>query len=638
MQDSSTSSEKTERAFWDYLDELVEFRDACGHIKVPEDTHKDLYDWISLQKTKYNSDTLPLMEVLKLESVGIVFDPKSHLSPRTTVETESDTSDSFPGRIKELKEYEYDSSDLKSNPSLFKWASKQKKRFQEGNLTVAEEQELENAGIKLGNAKKKRSKFSLQFKERNRSIQFESKTSQRQCLDDDFAPRIKELKEFKELHGHCNVLKATNESLYSWVIQQQERYSENKLSRNEKAQLKRIGLTLRQAGKELRRKKKRFSFSDRIAQLAAYKEKNGHIKVHFRENFNLYQWIHFQKSSFKKGHLGPEEREQLDSVGLMDQFESERRSDVSFGEGNDDRNHVSEGKDENNVLIQNEEELQVDNEGEPSGKHLLRQDFLDSIEKLLQFKDSGEDHKLDSVRDEVYEWAQEQQMRHKDGTLLRAEEEMLSSIGFNFSANVVPNVSEAISSETKNGDFSEMLENFIALKRKDGDIDITENSNKVMYDWICEQKMRHRNKLLSASEVKGLQEAGILQRVGRPSMFPDKFKELQAFVQEHGHCNIPSNKKHLSRWVQRQTEKRMKGLLTKPEEEKLASLGLFEGGETQSGEVNEIVDKPPSERKKRGAPNMFAAKFKELQAFVQEHGHCNVPFKAGCILYQWIQR
>jgi hypothetical protein len=705
MEEIAPSSKTIERAFWDYLDELLEFRDEYGHTQVPENSHKDLHDWISLQKTKYNNDSLPLREVMKLESVGIEFDPKSRHATSTAVKDNSYTGETFPDRIKELKELrmkrdDYDSINLKSNPSLFQWISKQKKRFREGNLTVAEERELEDAGVKLG----KRSNFSTQCEDEPLTRRVLDKTDLTISLQDNdkFAARFNELKEFKELHGHCNVLKATNESLYNWVTQQRKRYLENKILRDEKTQLKEIGLTLKPEANELpTTKKKRFSFSDRIAHLVAYKEKNGHMNVNCREDFNLYQWINTKKNLMKKGSLRPEERKELYSVGFMDEFTSQTTSDVSFEEGNVDR-HAS-GREEDNP--------KNGNEGESVDDDLVHQDFLDSLEKLLQLKESDGDN-MDSVNSKkVFEWAQEQQRKYKDGTLSRAEENKLSSIGFDFFAKVVPNDSESEGfHESKGGNFFDNLEKFLTFKTNDGDLESTDNSNKYFNGWIGEQKMRHKKRLLSPSEVKGLKDAGIIKRRGRPSFFSGRFRELQAFVQKHGHCNVSSSEERalfkwvqnqknkrkygslkkddeeklssvglfdeentghrvgrpslfleryrelqafvqehghcnvssseecaLFKWVQSQKDKRKRGLLKKDDEEKLSSVGLFDEEDTQSERVNGMERSPSTERKKRGRPSLFPERFRELQAFVQEHGHCNVSSSEKRVLYKWVQ-
>jgi len=95
-----------------------------------------------------------------------------------------------------------------------------------------------------------------------------------------------------------------------------------------------------------------------------------------------------------------------------------------------------------------------------------------------------------------------------------------------------------------------------------------------------------------------------------------KFKDLVAFQQQHGHCNVASRNatyKSLGIWLQNQRQEYKmhiqfnKGPITKERIELLESVGV-------QWEVRN---------------NTWGIRFEELKQYIQDHGHCNVSRSTG---------
>ena len=93
----------------------------------------------------------------------------------------------------------------------------------------------------------------------------------------------------------------------------------------------------------------------------------------------------------------------------------------------------------------------------------------------------------------------------------------------------------------------------------------------------------------------------------------ERFKELQAFKKEHGHCNVPCRYKAnpvLGRWVANLRQRKKRGILTEDNIRILDALGF-------------CWDRKPAVA--RAMTAVWKQRINELKAFKKEHGHCNVP-------------
>lgn len=105
-------------------------------------------------------------------------------------------------------------------------------------------------------------------------------------------------------------------------------------------------------------------------------------------------------------------------------------------------------------------------------------------------------------------------------------------------------------------------------------------------------------------------------KVKQDKRWDERFKQLEKFKNENGHCYVPSSNKNLSQlctWVRHQRhlyKLNMKGIpssLTHERMNKLDSIGF----------VWDVVSYDPT----------WNTNFQELQKFKNKHGHCNVTLR-----------
>ena len=236
----------------------------------------------------------------------------------------------------------------------------------------------------------------------------------------------------------------------------------------------------------------------------------------------------------------------------------------------------------------------------------LDEEFLDSLDAIVALRDSEE--KINPVDEmKVVEWAQEQQQKYSNGTLSRAKIAKLKAVGFDFDAKVVYDSDCKLIRGGAGDDFSSMLEKAINFKIVHGHLEVNEKKNKVLHDWIENQKLRFENKRLSSSEEMSLTDVGIIKRKrGRPSLFPVRFEQLEAFVKKNGNCNIPP-KHHLYGWIQNQRQKAKNNVLKKNEQEALSRIGAFDDGTKNAAEIGKVNTDVQDARKRTATSESFNA-------------------------------
>jgi len=122
--------------------------------------------------------------------------------------------------------------------------------------------------------------------------------------------RFKELIQFNEEHGHCNVPQhyKTNPKLGAWVSNQRRVYNKmkrGKLSSEQIKLLEEIGFIWNPP-----RGKQAGVWDERFSQLKEYKDQNGHCRV-YEPNPQLGLWVDRQRQLFKNGKLSKERIESL---------------------------------------------------------------------------------------------------------------------------------------------------------------------------------------------------------------------------------------------------------------------------------------------------------------------------------------
>jgi hypothetical protein len=127
--------------------------------------------------------------------------------------------------------------------------------------------------------------------------------------------RLAELVAYKQRVGDCLVPhhSATEPHLGEWVYHQRKYQREGRLSPERFARLSEIGFAWECPAPP------GVSWEQRLAQLAAYKERHGHCNVphEWSEDPGLGQWVATQRKNRKQGRLTPERVRQLLQLGFQ---------------------------------------------------------------------------------------------------------------------------------------------------------------------------------------------------------------------------------------------------------------------------------------------------------------------------------
>ncbi|EJK47752.1 hypothetical protein THAOC_33510 [Thalassiosira oceanica] len=95
-----------------------------------------------------------------------------------------------------------------------------------------------------------------------------------------------------------------------------------------------------------------------------------------------------------------------------------------------------------------------------------------------------------------------------------------------------------------------------------------------------------------------------------------RYRELEAFKAEHGHCNVPQRQGALGKWVHNQRTERKNDKLSEKRVQKLDGLGF--------------VWKP------RSSPMTWDERLAELTRYKDAHGDCRVPRSHGPLCH-WVK-
>ena len=138
--------------------------------------------------------------------------------------------------------------------------------------------------------------------------------------------------------------------------------------------------------------------------------------------------------------------------------------------------------------------------------------------------------------------------------------------------------------------------------------------------------------------------------------FKNRVEQLKQYKKTHGHCDVNIvDDRLLHKWcdhVRYSYAKYLKGeqqsiKLTKERVETLKAIGFpFQSDTGKSSQVHRerISLLPPSKvensniGKLRTRKDIFAQNLEELQAYTENHGHCNVQQTDDHLLYQWCQK
>ena len=366
-----------------------------------------------------------------------------------------------------------------------------------------------------------------------------------------------ELKKYKEEFGHCRVPYkwARNVFLGSWVKTQRSKKLLMVSWRREL--LDQLGFTWQIAAK-------RKTWEESYQLLVAFYQQYGHCRVKRKEvaYASLRNWVAVQRAKYRKGLLGADQITALNQIGFIWRLAEEPV------------------------------------------------DWAVYYEKLKLFKHQhGHCDVVRSYQDKkLAYWVKEQRRRRKEGNMSAKRIELLEGIGFKWQIDI----------------WSLRYELLKEFKQLYGHCKVPKTTRearwKQLASWVCLQRKQYANNQLNESKIRQLNQLGFSWNA-REEIWQGYYKQLQDFYNTYGHCQVnlePNTDQMLKYWVTYQQKHR-----TNLSEDKIEKLDLLGFVWSQKG---------PTFLELR-----WNTSFKQLVAFKQKHGHCNVPRKGEYIqLSNWV--
>ncbi|SMQ86975.1 Superfamily II DNA or RNA helicase [Bacillus sp. OV166] len=215
-------------------------------------------------------------------------------------------------------------------------------------------------------------------------------------------------------------------------------------------------------------------------------------------------------------------------------------------------------------------------------------------------------------------WVRKQRDNYKNGVLSLEKVERLNELGL----------------ELNSIRWEEMYQELKTFHDEKGHCLVPQRykENPSLAKWVLGQRQNYSQGDLSQEKIQRLNELGFvwgrgdLKKINLEEQWEEKYQELLAFKEKHGHCSVPQGFKEnpsLASWISNQRTYYKTGTLSQERVERLNELGFVWG----RGDLKKI-----------NLEEQWEEKYQELLAFKEKHGHCSVPqgFKENPSLASWI--
>lgn len=377
-----------------------------------------------------------------------------------------------------------------------------------------------------------------------------------------------ELKAYKKVYGDCKVPRnwAKNKTLANWVRTQRGR--KNKMVSWRRELLDALGFTWR-----ISKSSKKISWEAHYTSLVAFYQETGHCKVAASQNRLLEQWVVAQRRNYKRGRLNPEKITLLDLVDFKKSFQEDPK-----------------------IIWQR---------------------------RYSQLKEFKEKHGHCNVtrthqNKQLARWVETQ--RGKADKLPAEYKNLLNAIGF-------------IWSFPKPGDWEGRISELTKFKAEFGHCRVPHLRKKTKWRslgyWVNTQRSLYQTGKLNTARISELEHLGF-EWIPIESAWHQAYQKLVSYHKKHGHCEVnikDADNKYLGGWVRTQRKNRVR--LPQRKVDLLDKLG-FSWRVAAGKSASSLLA-----YQKRGA-DCWMRRFKELEAFREKNGHCNVPKTENKPLGQWV--
>merc|ERR1719356_1654057 len=161
--------------------------------------------------------------------------------------------------------------------------------------------------------------------------------------------------------------------------------------------------------------------------------------------------------------------------------------------------------------------------------------------------------------------------------------------------------------------WEERFNELAAYKQINGNCNVPRSHGASLGTWVSSQREYYKKDKLSLERVSRLKKMGFnwgtRKLMSNDLLWEEKFKELVAYREKNGDCNVNRRLGALGSWVNEQRFKHKKGKLS---QERTAQLNAikFNWGTVKSGDT-------------------WKERFDELIAYKEQNGNCNVNTKNG---------
>ena len=376
--------------------------------------------------------------------------------------------------------------------------------------------------------------------------------------------RLEQLIKYKAEHGHCSV-SVSQGPLGGWVQHQRKVRKKGKLLEERVQKLDELGFVW--APPRGPRRGTNSAWNERLDELAKYQAEHGHCNVP-QSHGPLGKWVQHQRLNLKEGKLLEERVQKLDELGIV------------WAPPRGPR-------------------------GPPRGTNSAWNERLD---ELARYKAEHGHCSVPAIQGSLGRWVHMQRRNRKKGKLLEERVQKLDELGFVWAPPPGP-------PGGTNSIWNERLDELAKYKAEHGHCNVPASRGS-LGRWVHNQRSYVKKGELSKECVKGLDGLDFNWGTSQKS-WDERFEELSKYQAEHGHCKVPRKHRLLSRWVERQRQK--KGELSGERVQKLDGIGFdFSEGYGRRGSLltwDELHD--------------------ELIQYKSEHGHCNVPQCQG-YLGNWV--
>ena len=429
--------------------------------------------------------------------------------------------------------------------------------------------------------------------------------------------RYGELVAFKAREGHCNVpaLYPENPRLGQWVRVQRRVQALGRLSDERRALLEDLGFVWNPLDA---------AWEERFVELSQFHREHGHSNVPYSYPLNprLGWWLTTQRRYTNKGRLSRERVERLSALGVVwnvtDAAWQQRYEELVAYHRAHGHSYVPlhTGHAQLSDWLRSQKSLHA--AGKLVAERVARltqlgvqwQDFRETLwekrfRELKAFREHQGHCNVPSTCD-LGSWLSVQRQFRRQGRLSDERIGRLTELGVQWALRRSPQ---------RAGGWDGRYDMLVAFQARHGHCDVPADSEDGLGRWLVAQRVAHTKGQLAPDRRERLEQLGVVWDTKEERRWRQRFDELVEYKRTHGHCRVPPDRASpFSTWVVYQRQSRRRGDLS---EERIALLDSV-GYEWSPHQLR------------------WDQQCDELEAFRNDHGHCNVPLSHPSGLGAWL--